>query len=68
MKTETELIQIAEQHIDDDMAKTAMQELRARFDPTYFWCDDCDGLVCKKSECCLERIKNDDGEEIELTF
>ena len=55
MRTEQELIETAEMHEDDEVANAAMKELRERFDKTYFWCMDCDGLVCKFSECCLNR-------------
>lgn len=53
MRTEDELIEIAQTHPDDDTANKAMKELRIRFDDTYFWCEDCDGVVCKIKECCL---------------
>lgn len=56
MKTEDELIEIAQQHIDDNVANKAMKELRERFDKTYIWCQDCDGLVCKEKDCCLNRV------------
>lgn len=55
MKTELELIRIAEQYSDDETASKAMKELRERFDKTYGWCVDCDGLVCKEKDCCLNR-------------
>ena len=55
MKTELELIKVAEQHPDDNKAKEAMSELRNRFDRTYGWCNDCDGLVCKEKDCCLNQ-------------
>jgi len=55
MRTEMELVKIAEQG-DDSESAIAMKELRERFDPTYFWCDDCDGLVCKEKDCCMNQI------------
>jgi len=55
MKTEIELIKLAERHPEDDIANAAMNELRIRFGRTYGWCNDCDGLVCKESECCFNR-------------
>lgn len=58
-KTEVQLIIIAEQDEDDNRANAAMKELREKFDKTYFWCNDCDGLVTKEKDCCLNRIKND---------
>ena len=53
---EMNLAVIAENHHDDDYAAKAMRILRIYFDSTYFWCDDCDGLVCKEKECCINRI------------
>tara|TARA_R110000851_G_scaffold203860_1_gene355776 strand:- start:331 stop:525 length:195 start_codon:yes stop_codon:yes gene_type:complete len=53
MKTEDELIRLAEQHSSDKVANKAMKELRTKFDKTYGWCNDCDGLVCKEKDCCL---------------
>lgn len=44
---------VATFHPNDNFANKAMKELRNRFDETYFWCGDCDGLVCKQKECCL---------------
>ena len=54
-KTEIELIKIAECGDDND-ASLAMNELRNRFDKTYGWCEDCDFLVCKEKDCCLNKI------------
>ena len=51
--TEEALIILAENHPDDDTANLAMSELRNRFDPSYGWCLDCDGLVCKEKDYCL---------------
>jgi hypothetical protein len=53
--TEAELIIIAENHPDDTKSAEAMKELRERFDKTYGWCNDCDGLVCKEKDCCMNR-------------
>lgn len=57
--SEDELIVIAQHHHDDTLANLAMKELRDKFDETYIWCLDCDGLVCKEKDCCLnsEKIK-----------
>jgi len=54
-KKELELIKIAEQHPDNNEANKAMKELREKYDPTYGWCMDCDGLVCKSKDCCLNQ-------------
>lgn len=32
----------------------------------YFWCGDCDDLLTKKSECCLNRINMKDISENEM--
>jgi hypothetical protein len=66
MRTEAQLIRFAEMHPDDKVANKAMEELRERFDPTYMWCVDCDGLVVKQSECCMNK-KYDDGDILDLT-
>jgi hypothetical protein len=68
MKTEIELIRLAEQHPDDEVANKAMQELRTKFDKTYGWCNDCDGLVCKEKDCCLNKLFIDDVSKNEVTF
>lgn len=54
-KTEAQLINIATWNQDDKIASEAMKELHLRFDKTYGWCQDCDGLVVKESECCLNQ-------------
>lgn len=54
-RSELELMKIAQNHPDDTLANEAMKELRERFDSTYFWCNDCDGAVCKKKDCCLNQ-------------
>lgn len=66
MKTENQLIQLAEMHPDDKVVNKAMKELRERFDSTYIWCGDCDGLVVKESECCVNR-QEDTGDILDLT-
>jgi hypothetical protein len=53
--TEEELCKVAESHEDDSIANSAMRLLRDNFDKTYFWCQDCDGLVTKASQCCLNQ-------------
>tara|TARA_R110000803_G_C11807309_1_gene300208 strand:+ start:392 stop:589 length:198 start_codon:yes stop_codon:yes gene_type:complete len=65
MKTENELIILAQWDICDKIANAAMNELRTNFDKTYGWCDDCDGLVCKEKECCLNQ---DIGSSNEIDF
>ena len=52
---ERKLVITAETHHDDDIAAKAMKELRTKFDKTYGWCWDCDGLVTKEKDCCLNR-------------
>ena len=50
---EDHLIFLAMAHKVDEIANYAMTKLRERYDKTYFWCEDCDGVVLKKTECCL---------------
>ena len=61
LKSEDQLIQIAQDAELDSDANAAMKELRERFSSDYIWCEDCDGLVTKLSECCLTRIENEKG-------
>lgn len=42
---------------DHEESNRAMEILRKRYDSTYFWCKNCEGLVTTKSECCLTSIK-----------
>jgi len=58
MSVESKLILLAEMHPDDKVANAAMKELREKFDTTYFWCEDCDGLVCKEKDCCLNNLND----------
>jgi hypothetical protein len=68
MRTENKLIQIAEMHPDGKVANKAMKELRERFDPTYMWCMDCDGLVVKERLCCMRRKEDEEtGNIVDLT-
>ena len=48
--TENELRMIAELDQDDVVAGKAMKELQERFDKTYDWCWDCDGIVGNSSD------------------
>lgn len=50
---EQKLKLIAETFPDDELANEAMNQLRTKFDETYFFCDECDGIVCKEKDCCL---------------
>jgi hypothetical protein len=56
---EEELVRIA-QCGGDKQANAAMKKLRELYDPTYMWCGDCDELVCKFNECCLNRPPSDE--------
>lgn len=60
IRTEEELISLAEAHPDDVVANKAMRELRERFDETYMFCADCDGLVCKEKDCCWNSLDDID--------
>ena len=57
-RPENELIEIAQAHPEDRVANAAMKELRERFDNSYGWCEDCDGLVVKEKDCCMNRIRD----------
>lgn len=56
---ENELIKIAQMSQSDEDANRAMRDLRNNYDETYGWCMDCDGLVVKKGDCCMN-IKSDE--------
>lgn len=49
---ENDLIIIAQWSESDELAKLAMKKLKEDYDDTYFYCDDCDGEVCKLKDCC----------------
>lgn len=53
---EQELILLAETGSDDE-ANEAMAILRKDYDPTYMWCADCDYLVVKETDCCMNKTK-----------
>lgn len=53
---ELELVISAETHPDDEIANKAMKELRLKYDITYGWCEDCDGLVVKQKDCCMYKV------------
>jgi hypothetical protein len=53
---EQELILLAETSNDDE-ANEAMAILRKYYDPTYMWCADCDYIVVKEKDCCLNKIE-----------
>lgn len=64
MRSENDLIYLAQHHKNDHIANNAMNELIERFDETYFRCQECDGVVCKKEDCCLNRIKKKDQRQL----
>ena len=55
---EWNLVATAQNTEDDQAANEAMRLLRENFDPTYGWCEDCDGLVCKEKDCCMNKFIN----------
>ncbi len=59
---EKKLINTAQHSQNDTEAFNAMAELRKRFDESYGWCSDCDYLVVKESECCMNRNDNEETE------
>lgn len=50
---EEQLVLIAQSHPNELTANHAMRLLRKEYDKTYGWCEDCDGLVCKEKDCCI---------------
>lgn len=57
IRTEEELIKLAQTSPDDTIANKAMEELRKNYDDSYCWCLMCDLAVVKKSQCCENREK-----------
>ncbi len=51
--SETKLVDIATFHSEDVIANKAMRILKEKYDSTYFFCNDCDGLATKQKDCCL---------------
>ncbi|MFT5347785.1 MAG: hypothetical protein ACI9M3_000819 [Bacteroidia bacterium] len=64
---ELRLMRIAQEVGSQKIARNAMGILRIEFDKTYGWCEDCDGLVIKESDCCLNK-NIDMSTEIEPPF
>lgn len=61
--TEEQLIYTAERDSSESRANQAMKLLRSKHHKSYSWCLDCDGLVIKEADCCLNRRDcNDDAE------
>jgi hypothetical protein len=63
--SEEQLCRLAENSNIDSVANTAMRLLRDKHDKTYGWCYDCDGLVVKHKECCMN--KTDEFDELDLS-
>lgn len=55
-KEEAELIWTAQYDRDEQKANDAMKQLKEKYDETYGFCNDCDGLVVKESECCMNIV------------
>jgi len=55
VKTESQLISLAQWNGSEEVVNNSMKELRERFDKTYGWCADCDDLVTKEKDCCLNQ-------------
>jgi hypothetical protein len=66
MKSELQLIKLAEMHLEDSVANLYMKELKTKFDSTYMWCMDCDGRVFKEKQCCMNCISKNDSFELEV--
>lgn len=54
--TEEQLVYTAERDSSESRANQAMKLLRFKHHHSYIWCWDCDGLVIKQSECCLNKV------------
>ena len=63
-KKELVLIETAQCSTSETLANEAMRVLRLHYDPTYGWCEDCDGLVCKEKDCCLNQVPTKKGIEL----
>lgn len=67
MNREQRLCRVAEQDPDDKRANKAMRLLRTYYDNTYGWCLECDLMVVKYSQCCMnQNIPNDNINNLEL--
>lgn len=66
MKSEMQLIQLAEMQNDDSIANSAMKELKQRYASDYKWCQDCDGRVVKEKECCLNTISKEENSDLKV--
>jgi hypothetical protein len=64
--TEDGLIAIATFSEHEDVALAAMKRLQGEFDPTYVWCNECDGLVVREMDCCLNKLDDLTNNTIEL--
>ena len=51
---------------DEAIASRAMELLRTKYDKTYGWCWDCDGLVIRQKDCCLNRIACHSDDDIKF--
>ena len=61
-KTKNQLDDIATFHCEDIIANEAMKILKEKYDNTYFFCGDCDYLVVKEKDCCLNYDLTDENE------
>lgn len=52
---EKDLLNIAQFDPNEGVAYEALKELQERFDPTYGYCMECDFLVCKAKDCCMNQ-------------
>lgn len=65
---QTTLITIAETCPDDKLANEAMKILREEYDPTYIWCTECGGVVCKEKDCCMNKNQTSNENNLEISF
>lgn len=59
---EKQLIAIAQYGNDED-ANKAITKLREVFDQSYGYCLDCDYLVVKESECCMNMNRDEETKD-----
>jgi hypothetical protein len=60
---EQQLILIAETGNNQD-AQNAMDVLRSTYDPSYTWCSECDYIVVKEKDCCLNNPYDEERHEM----
>jgi hypothetical protein len=65
---ENNLHKIAQYDSDNKRANKALKILRQYFDPTYFYCSDCDDLLTIEKECCYNLMDMPVGDDEDIKF